>query len=414
MQVTCVPEPRLRTLRIAPLSPFRNPLHRGRMAPLSGCHPVVFLLLRHFSKNLRLSKNPWLSPRLGTCWLLGLLAAGTPCRAGPEAGRFVLLSVPDGELRVYIAPEHGADLAGLEVRHDGRWSELLYRGMDYHPTAGWTGKAPILWPAVGRNFPGRQGDGLGWIFHGKLYPLPIHGFARDQVWRIVRRGRCGGSAFLLLALRDDDRTRRMYPFGFTLTTEYRIWRDALYVRQAVHARRSNSGPMPFSIGNHVTFGIPLLPGDDPLETTISTPATRQVITDATGRPTGRLVTVSYAKPRPLASLKPLTPISLSGYAAGEEWVRLQDRAGFAVTVAHSEDRRPEGTPVLFNLWGDVAHGYFAPEPWVGKQNSLATGDGILALDPGDTFRWTIEVRIHTGATAATASHEAAPAPTCLQ
>lgn len=143
-------------------------------------HPVGFLLLRHFSKNSRLSKKPWLSPGLRACCLVGLLVAGSPCSAGPEGARFLLLSVPNGELRAYVAPAHGADLAGLEVRHDGRWSELLYCGMDYRPTGGWTGKAPILWPAVGRNFPGRQGGGLGWVFQGKRPVSPLKPLTRTH------------------------------------------------------------------------------------------------------------------------------------------------------------------------------------------------------------------------------------------
>jgi galactose mutarotase-like enzyme len=352
------------------------------------------------------------------CCAAGLAAAGL-CAAKTPGTQIVRLRAAGGELQAFIAPAHGADLAGLEVWHDGRWSELLYRGMNYQPTTGWTGKAPILWPAVGRNFPhapgqGGQGDGLGWILHGSVHPMPLHGFARDEAWRIVRRGSCAGSAFLMLALRNSERTWGMYPFAFTLTAEYRLWRNTLYIRQTVQAQRANAEPMPFSIGNHITFRIPLLPGDDPLGTSISTPATRQVITDGTGRPTGRIVTVSYARPRLLSSFTPLAPISLAGYAAGQEWARLRDRSGFAIIVGHSENRTPSGTPVMFNLWGDVAQGYFAPEPWVGKQNSLATGDGTIVLQPGATFRWTIAVTVETGATPAAASRPAASAPTCLQ
>jgi len=258
------------------------------------------------------------------CWV-GLWAAASSSIAAQT--RLVRLSASGGELQACIAPAHGADLAGLEVRRDGRWSELLYRGMNYRPTTGWTGKGPILWPAVGRNFPqapraGAQGGALGWVLHGTVYPMPIHGFARDQAWSIVRRGSCGDSAFVTLALSDSPRTRTLYPFRFRFTTEYRIWRSALYIRQAVQASPSNSGPMPFSIGNHITFRIPLLPGDDPHETTISSPATRQVILDGSGKPTGRVVAVSYARPRLLSSLKPLTPVSLSGYPPGRERVRL--------------------------------------------------------------------------------------------
>jgi galactose mutarotase-like enzyme len=372
----------------------------------------VFIVFRHFSKVL--GRGVW--PAVGCC-AAALATAGSGAAQTVET-RLVRLGVPGGELQAYVAPAHGADLAGLEVRHGGRWSELLYRGMDYQPIGGWTGKAPILWPAVGRNFPytasdrGHGGE-LGWVLHGRFYVMPLHGFARDQPWRIVRQGRCAGSAFLVLGLGNTGRTRGMYPFGFTLTTEYRIWRDSLYIRQAVHAQRTNVEPMPFSVGNHITFRIPLLPDDDPLQTAISTPATEQVITDGTGRPTGRIVTVDYATPRPLSSFRPLTPISLSGYATGQEWVRLQD-PGFAVVIAHSEDRRPSGTPVLFNLWGDVSQGYFAPEPWVGKQNSLVTGDGTIRLQPGETFRWTIAVRLEAGVARATESGPTLSAPTCLE
>lgn len=386
---------------------------RGHAASLP---PVVLLLLSHSSTVLiRLC-----APRLAAGCGVVMLAFASHCAAAHVRGvQLIRLRSPGGELQAYIAPAHGADLAGLEVHRAGRWTELLYRGTDYRPTDGWTGKAPILWPAVGRNFPNAaavkgQGDGLGWALRGRVYPIPIHGFARDQAWRLLRRGACDGSVFMTLTLSDNDRTRSMYPFGFAITTEYRIWRHTLYIRQTVHAQRSNADPMPFSLGNHITFRIPLLPGDDPLETTISTPATERVFTDGSGRPTGRVAPVSYASPRLLSSFKPLTPVSLSGYAQGQEWVRLQDGAGFAVAVMHSEDRRPGGTPVLFNLWGDPAHGYFAPEPWVGKQNSLATGDGIIALRPGDTYRWTIAVRVGADATAPAASTADGSAPTCLQ
>lgn len=122
-----------------------------------------------------------------------LLVCIATCGADANGMRLVRLSVPGGQLRAYIAPAHGADLAGLEVRHGGGWSERLYRGMDYRATDGWTGKAPILWPAVGRNFPpavgsGPRGGGLGWVLHGRVYPIPIHGFARDEASVRLRGG----------------------------------------------------------------------------------------------------------------------------------------------------------------------------------------------------------------------------------
>jgi galactose mutarotase-like enzyme len=314
-------------------------------------------------------------------------------------------------LRAYVGPERGAELVGLEFRRDRHWIELLYRGMDFQPTRGWSGRAPILWPAVGRNYSGTPGStardtGLAWTHQGKTYPIAIHGFARDFPWQLVGQGACEQSAFVQLTLRDNDISRRSYPFGFELTTEYRLWKDVLFIRQSVRSDPTNTQSMPFSIGNHITLRVPLVPGSEPGATTIATPATQQVITDAAGRPTGRVLSVNYKEPRRLDSLQPLTAISLSGYPDGTAWTRVTDPTGLAVTIAHTEERRPAGVPVLFNLWGDPAGGYFAPEPWVGKQNSLASGDGVIALAPGDTFHWTVTVSV------AAALPSGKEAPTC--
>jgi galactose mutarotase-like enzyme len=330
----------------------------------------------------------------------------------------VQLQIPGSRLRAYVSPSGGAELVGLELHQDGRWLELLYRGMDFRPTRGWSGRAPILWPAVGRNFVGGDAQQVagaeqtGWSLHGKIFPLSIHGFARDLPWRVVSRGSCEGSAFVRLELDDNDQTRRSYPFGFRLVTEYRLWKASLSIRQTVRSDPGNGEKMPFSIGNHITLRIPLVPGSEPGSMAITTPATQQVITDHAGRPTGQVVSVDYAAPRRLNSLAPLTPVSLSGYPEGGAWVRISDPSGLAVTIEHTEERRPPGVPVLFNLWGDVANGYFAPEPWVGKQNSLSSGDGVITLAPGETYQWVVAVDVAENGRPTPAAPDTIAAPTC--
>lgn len=321
-------------------------------------------------------------------------------------GGFSRLSVPDGKLRAFIAPDHGGDLAGLQVRIHGDWQELLYRGMDYRPAPGWTGKAPVLWPATGRNFLNPVGSAdegaLGWVFQGKAYPLLIHGFARDQAWQVVGQGRCGKAAWLQLLLRDNAKTRKVYPFGFSLTSDYILTSETLYLRQTVRADAANGAAMPFSIGNHITFRVPLLPGGS--GTTIATPATREILYDAALRPNGQTKDVDFSAPRVLSGSSWVPAVSLSGYPDDQVFARIADASGFAVTVSHTEDARPSGTPVLFNLWGDPQNGYFAAEPWAGKQNSLMTGDGAISLAPGRAFEWIVAVRV--------GDHKAAAPPAC--
>lgn len=319
----------------------------------------------------------------------GLLAA--PQSAFTEPARIARLSSPRGRLSAYIAPSDGGELVGLGWRTGEDEVELLYRGRDLSPAADWRGKAPILWPAVGRNFGGGTGGALGWTHGGLFRPMPIHGFAKDLPWRRV----AAGPADLTVRLQDTPLTRQSYPFGFVVDLRYALRGERIELRHRVLALQDNAQPMPFSIGNHVTFRLPLLPGGDTAHATIATPARRQVITDAAGRPTGEVRDVDFRQPRPVASLPPRTAVSLSGYSPDETWAELTE-PGLSVRISHRADRWPRGEPVLFNLWGDAAAGFFSPEPWVGKQNSLVTGDGLIRLAPGQAFSWTVTIAVTAG------------------
>lgn len=323
---------------------------------------------------------------------VGLLLS-SPAVGAPPA-QIIELQPPGGSLRAQIAPERGGGLVGLEYRHKGNWLELLYRGMDFAPGGDWDGKAPILWPAVGRNFVASAEGGdlkAGWTVGGVFYPITIHGFARDLPWTVVSQSAGGERASLKLALTDSERTRVSYPFGFKLTSEYAVEGNVLTIFQRVEAASDNNGPMPFSIGNHLTFNNPLVGQSGGM--TFQTPATIQLLLDPLGRPNGKVIPFSAVTPRPLTDLGVRKSTSLSGFGAGTAWIRLLDPSGLIVEVSHQESLRPPGMPVLFNLWADSGRGFVSPEPWVGKQNSLATGDGVVSLPPGTNFEWTITVKL---------------------
>jgi len=317
----------------------------------------------------------------------------TPLGELPE---LVVLSTRDGGLAAYVAPARGAELVGLELVRGDQRHELLYRGRDFRPAEGWSGRAPILWPATGRNYLEASGDNPnapGWSHRGVRYPMSIHGFARNRPWRVNRIEGSADQALVSLVLTDDPETRENYPFGFRLQVDYVLAGATLAVRHTVMAASSNDSPMPFSIGNHITFRIPLAPGGEAERMTIQTPATLRLDMDAAGKPTGQVTPDDrFFTPFPLTALQPLTVYALGGYA-GEPHARLVDPAGVAVTLSHRFDRTPSGVPVLFNFWGDPAAGFFSPEPWVGKQNSLASGDGAILLAPGEQFRWTLTIRV---------------------
>ena len=98
--------------------------------------------------------------------------------------------------------------------------------------------------------------------------MPCHGFAQSLAWQEV-----SASVPFSVELRDSSWTRARYPFGFRLRATYELAERRLTITYAVTADSANSGPMPFSIGNHMTFRLPFLKGTDPGDMLFETPST---------------------------------------------------------------------------------------------------------------------------------------------
>jgi len=324
--------------------------------------------------------------------------------ATPDGVPLILLIDRTAGLEAAVAPSKGADLSGLRVRLGAEdesrddWIETVYLARDYSPREGWTGKGPTLWPAVGRNLPAdlkrrnAAGDSLprgGWDHDGERYPMPGHGFARDYPWEVVEQDADASRAFVRLALTDSPETRESYPFGFRLELEHRVADGRVELRYRVAAAGDNESAMPFSIGNHITFNTPLVPGADPLAVELISPSTTEILKES-GLPTGETRPRSHADGIELGEFEVREAVSLTGYE-GEPEVLLRDPAGLAIRLSHEASQVPEQPVVLFNLWGDAGDGFFSPEPWVGLQNSLVLGQGLVRLEPGEAFDWTVRI-----------------------
>jgi galactose mutarotase-like enzyme len=291
----------------------------------------------------------------------------------------ITLRSPKGSLTAVIDPAHGANLVGLEL--DGR--ELLYRGLNFCPVTGWDGKAPILWPATGRNYAADPAGGVaafGWILAGQRMPMPIHGFARDRAWNVVARHRNS----LTVELNDDAQSRALYPFGFRLRLIYTLSENGLTLDHQVFAAKGQRN-MPFSIGNHVTFVTHA-------GASISTVPTRRITLDSAGRPTG-IVPQARLDREPVNGFARLETVSLAGYP---RVARAAFDLGNGVRIAFTQSASgasPRADPIRYNLWGDPDAGYFAVEPWYGLQNALADGRGVVLLPAGQRFDWHMTMRI---------------------
>ena len=341
--------------------------------------------------------------------LLGCTDEGLPPRyslgnaESIDASRTELLVLRDesGGIEAAVAPSKGGELSGLRVRYGGDWIETLQFARDYAPRDGFMGKGPFLWPATGRNFPpdlaerrqaGEVFDAGAYEHAGERRPMPIHGFARELPWSLAGSGADGSRARAKLSLRDSPETRRMYPFGFLCTVEYVVADGALEMRYVVGAAADNNEPMFFSIGNHITFLAPLVEGSDPLEMVLVSPSSLEILKTDYGIPTGETRPLSYADGISLGDYPPLAATSLTGYPEGQDpYIEYWDPAGLTLRISHQASQVPGPPVILFNVWGDVGNGFFSPEPWIGLQNSLVQRQGLIYLDPGEDFQWSVRV-----------------------
>lgn len=295
-----------------------------------------------------------------------------------------------------IVPSQGAELSSLRVNFRGQWTELLYRALDYKTQSGWRGKAPLLWPAVGRNFaqgvkPDGKTSNCSYDYNGKRYEIPIHGFIRHKIWRIANMHADGKGAEVDLVITDDDSTRKQYPFGFVFHMIHRISKGCYSTHYRITAAADNKAPMFFSIGNHVTYRVPFIEGSPIGGFMFETPLSVQYLTDENSVPTGKTQLCIFSPPVAITDFKKNTAISLGGFVTGDPWAKLTDPAGLSVRISHHTKKTPKSPYVQFNVWGSVTDGYFSPEPWIGFQNSLNTHQGLINLPPCQSWSWDIKM-----------------------
>jgi galactose mutarotase-like enzyme len=133
-------------------------------------------------------------------------------------------------------------LLGAEARSWGiAGRDLLWPG----DPAIWSDISPILYPVVGWTRNGEE------RVDGVRYPLALHGFARFETFAFET----SEPDFARLTLTDNDRTRAIYPFAFTLAVEYRLSADALAI--AIEVVNPDERRAPYACGLHPGFRWPL-------------------------------------------------------------------------------------------------------------------------------------------------------------
>ncbi|MES2986868.1 MAG: aldose 1-epimerase family protein [Pseudomonadota bacterium] len=284
-----------------------------------------------------------------------------------------MIEIASDRLSAAINP-FGAELSHLR---DAAGRELM---TDADP-AFWTGRAPLLFPIVGRLMDDH------YRLDGKQYPLPQHGFARRQQFECIEQT----ADRAVLRLTDTRETRAVYPFAFTLDAAFTLTGAKLAMDMTV----TNTGDcdMPASFGFHPAFAWPL-PGG--------------------GAKTDHHIVFDKEE-------GDLSAIILGGWMDAKAWpsplegrtLHLNDalfeRDALVWNPLNSESLRYEGegvalditfpnTPAL-GLWTKTGAHYVCIEPWHGIADphgfigEIWDKPGILRFTPGEARTFSMNVQL---------------------
>lgn len=142
-------------------------------------------------------------------------------------------------LQAEISPI-GAEIQSIKYAE----KERIWQG----DPAFWTGHAPVLFPVCGSL------KDKKYMYNGKEYSLPQHGFARRKTFEPI----CTEKTKAVFALKSDEETKAVYPFDFTLEICYELIGNKLKVTYRV--RNDGKDRMWAFIGSHETYAT-----DKPLD-----------------------------------------------------------------------------------------------------------------------------------------------------
>lgn len=146
-----------------------------------------------------------------------------------------MITLKNSELTAQIS-EQGAEL-----------KSVLRGGREYIWNADprfWSRSAPIMFPICGGLKNGR------YELDGVSYEMPKHGFAKQCSFEVAEQTETRAA----LVLRDNDETRRMYPYAFEFKVVFELEGDSLRITYDIENR--NSRIMYCSVGAHEAYACP--------------------------------------------------------------------------------------------------------------------------------------------------------------
>ncbi len=285
----------------------------------------------------------------------------------------------------------GAELIGMTWRHPRLGAiPLLWRnGHVEPPPKYWKSHAPILFPIVGgmHDLKSTTTDGR------RIWFKKQHGFARHSTFDIVAVDTSADHAMLSYRLTDNEETRAMFPWRFSLTATYTLYADRLI--QTLVVSNQDERPLPFQLGWHPGFNTPFRDGDK-ARCALRLPQgkLRMMHNDDRCYLTGTSEEIESSGSFPFTEpgLDRTYMFDLSHLPREARFVELLD-PDQALGVRVSFDDYPH-----LGIWSDAQAPFICIEPWQGMDDSVVQEPfdrkfGMTLLPPGtsDTRHVLIEL-----------------------
>ncbi|OGV42534.1 MAG: aldose epimerase [Lentisphaerae bacterium GWF2_57_35] len=287
---------------------------------------------------------------------------------------------PSGKTRASFVPEKGGIGSSLIMMGPQGPRELLYQHdffWDKGPVERIPGGWPYLFPVCGRL---ERGGVMGpYLYEGRLYRLPSHGFGPRMPWKAVFEN----SSEVVLSLSATAATREVYPFSFEVDLRYRAEDDAFICEQTY--RNAGMRPLPYYGGFHPYFATPA-PGQGKEEILLDYHPIRRLIyneklSDVIGEGTLPQMPISIAEPR----INELLTV-----VGADKETRLVYPDGMTLHMTAEGVEDPDLFPYI-QLYTMPEKPFFCIEPWMGFPNALNTVSGVRWLMPGQEEKGLLKV-----------------------
>lgn len=274
----------------------------------------------------------------------------------------------------------GAQLTGLY----SPVTEMEYLWQPGYET--WPHSSMLLFPNPGRIAQDRV------VIGGKVYPAMMHGFANDMPFDLVEHSRTK----LILELKNNDYTRKYYPYAFRLQVEFILEGDTLI--QNFRIVNDDDKPVYYCLGAHPGFYCPLVLGEKAEDYTLTFDRP-QLLEQYELEENTRLLTGNktlYLNKEAVIALHDHFfdngPMLFEGMDAGSVTLQSQKSGRFV-------EFGIQGFPNLC-LWGvPTRMSLIAVEPWIGTSDRVDTDHiwehkpGIQSVQPGKENIHTLTLRV---------------------